>query len=153
MDEKSFEAQYVEHFDYVVRVIVSKGLKREDAEELSQRAWLQAWRKRDLFSGRAAFKTWVCKIAMNMLFSDLRRVHLHQQALLATYSASYRADQESLVLAHQILSKLSDKQRNALIAATEITPKQESVETNRNLQTVRVNRFRARQAAIKIATA
>ncbi len=45
----------------------------EDAEDLVQETLLRAWRSRDGFEGRAAFKTWLFRIATNVCLNALER--------------------------------------------------------------------------------
>ncbi|MFI0450113.1 RNA polymerase subunit sigma-70 [Actinomadura sp. 6N118] len=45
----------------------------EDAEDLTQEAFLRAWRARDTFIGRSSFRTWIYRIATNACLDHLRR--------------------------------------------------------------------------------
>ena len=44
------------------------------AEELTQQAFIRAWRKLQLFSGRSALSTWLQRLTMNVVMAD-HRVH------------------------------------------------------------------------------
>ena len=46
---------------------------REDAEDVTQDAFVQAYTKLDSFQGRSAFYTWLYRIAFNMSVSKRRR--------------------------------------------------------------------------------
>lgn len=43
------------------------------AEDLTQEAFVQAWRKLDSFRGDAAFSTWLHRLAVNVVLGDKRR--------------------------------------------------------------------------------
>lgn len=44
-----------------------------DAEELTQEAWVRAWRSLSGFKGKSEFKTWLFKIGMNLTFNLKKR--------------------------------------------------------------------------------
>lgn len=44
-----------------------------DAEELTQEAWVKAWRALSGFKGKSEFKTWLFKIGMNLAFNLKKR--------------------------------------------------------------------------------
>ena len=46
---------------------------REDAEELTQDAFVRAYSRLDSFIGRSSFSTWVCRIAYTVAVSWLRK--------------------------------------------------------------------------------
>lgn len=53
------------------------------AEDLAQRAVVKAWRNLDRFDGRAAFGTWLYRIAVNQCLDHLRHAARHRTAPLA----------------------------------------------------------------------
>ena len=58
-----------EVFSIVSRLVPS----REDAEELTQDAFVRAYSRLDSFIGRSSFSTWVCRIAYTTTVSWLRK--------------------------------------------------------------------------------
>lgn len=52
------------------------------AEDLAQRAVLKAWQSLSRFDGRAAFGTWLYRIAVNQCLDHLRRAARHRTAPL-----------------------------------------------------------------------
>ena len=47
----------------------------EDAEDLTQEAFLRCWDKRESFEGRASFRAWLYRIATNACLTTLERQH------------------------------------------------------------------------------
>ena len=43
------------------------------AEDLTQDVYVRAWRKLSLFRGESAFSSWLYRLAINVIYSDLRR--------------------------------------------------------------------------------
>jgi DNA-directed RNA polymerase specialized sigma24 family protein len=67
-----FAEQYTEHFRYVVNYLVSRRCTPDEAEELAQQAWSNAWEKRETFRGEGLFRAWVIAIARNCFLAKLR---------------------------------------------------------------------------------
>jgi RNA polymerase sigma-70 factor (ECF subfamily) len=62
-----------------------------EAEELVQEAFLQAWRRRETYEGRAPFRAWLYKIATNLCLDALK--HRRRRTLpIAQQAASTMAD-------------------------------------------------------------
>src|SRR5204862_7841302 len=58
-------------YDALVRVLNSS----DDAADIVQDAFLQAYRKLESFRGGSAFYTWLYRIAFNLAMSHMRRGH------------------------------------------------------------------------------
>ncbi len=67
-----FTAAYESNFSRVANIIGRRIGNDLDLEEITQAAWARAWERREQFSGRSAFATWVCVIALNEARSILR---------------------------------------------------------------------------------
>lgn len=74
MSTEQFAAEYERGRVRVMRLLNKKRCREE--EDVSQEAWLRAWRARDTFEGRngATFGSWVSMIAVNEYRGTLRRV-------------------------------------------------------------------------------
>jgi RNA polymerase sigma-70 factor (ECF subfamily) len=72
-DAGAFEALYRTHVGRVyglcLRMCGDPGL----AEELTQDAFVQAWKKLDTFKGNSAFGTWLHRVAANTVLQHFRR--------------------------------------------------------------------------------
>ncbi len=65
---------FLERYGGEVFAIVSRLVpNREDAEELTQDAFVRAYSRLDSFVGRSSFSTWVCRIAYTTAVSWLRK--------------------------------------------------------------------------------
>lgn len=72
---------YESTYDSVYRLMV-RMVGRQDASDLTQQTFLQAFRKIDQFCGRASFATWVYRVATNEALQHLRRSRRLQTAYL-----------------------------------------------------------------------
>lgn len=72
---------------------------REDARELSQEAFVKAYRNLERFRFDASFYTWLCRIAMNVSIDHLRRQKLRRTEVFDEGIAS-RDDDGVISLAH-----------------------------------------------------
>jgi len=61
------------HQDRLFNTLVHVAGSREEAEDISQEAFVQAFVKLDTFAGKSAFYTWLYRIAFNILASRRRR--------------------------------------------------------------------------------
>ncbi|WP_414706853.1 RNA polymerase sigma factor [Rudaea sp.] len=72
-DARAFERLYRSHAGRVHGVILRLvGMDRARAEELTQEAFIQAWRKLSSFRFDAAFSTWLHRLGVNIALMDLR---------------------------------------------------------------------------------
>ena len=78
-DRAAFEELVRRHADHLYGVIRRFGLSRDAAEEVSQEAFLRAWRSIGSFSGQARFFTWLYRIGLN---ETKRRLEREPRALV-----------------------------------------------------------------------
>jgi RNA polymerase sigma factor (sigma-70 family) len=57
------------------RFIHKRVLNPEDADDLLQLTYLEAWRNRERYSGIATLSTWMCGIAQNLIRNHFRRMY------------------------------------------------------------------------------
>ena len=57
------------------RFIHKRVLNPEDADDILQLTYLEAWRNRERFSGQASLSTWMCGIAQNLVRNHFRRLY------------------------------------------------------------------------------
>lgn len=74
-DSKAFEHLVRRHQDRLFRSIRHFVGSYADAEDLIQDTFVQAYVKLASFEGRAAFYTWLFRIAMNLVHTRARRLH------------------------------------------------------------------------------
>jgi len=73
MTRDSFAQEYAEGRPRTVNFLISKGLTRQNAEEISQAAWVRGWERRGQLRDSHKTLPWVNSIALNMGRNDLRR--------------------------------------------------------------------------------
>jgi RNA polymerase sigma-70 factor (ECF subfamily) len=64
-DREAFEQLVRRHSDHLYAVVRRFGLPSEAAQEVTQEAFLRAWRSVDSFRGDARFLTWLYRIGLN----------------------------------------------------------------------------------------
>jgi RNA polymerase sigma-70 factor (ECF subfamily) len=71
-DVAAFEALYREHVGRVYALCLRLCADPRQAEECAQRAFVTAWQKLGTYRGEAAFGSWLCKVAVNVVRMDQR---------------------------------------------------------------------------------
>ncbi len=104
-DRRAFEALYREHVGRVYGLCLRMTGEPAEAEDCTQEAFIQAWRKLGQFRGDAAFGTWLHRIAVNAVLARRRRARpedpLEARAELTATpeSASDQRDLETAIAA------------------------------------------------------
>lgn len=73
LDDRAFKVLFDRHHKLVWRICYRFMHNREDAEDMTQQVFLKAFRSLHQFEQRAAFKTWLYRIAVNTCQNELRR--------------------------------------------------------------------------------
>jgi RNA polymerase sigma-70 factor, ECF subfamily len=71
-DTTAFELLYRAHVGRVHALCLRLAGDRATAEDLTQEVFVRAWRKLSSFRGDAAFATWLYRLALNLVVSELR---------------------------------------------------------------------------------
>ena len=72
-DAAAFEFLYKAHSRRVYSVCLRMTRNRAEAEDLSQQAFLQVFRKIGTFRGESGFSTWLHRVTVNIVLMHLRR--------------------------------------------------------------------------------
>lgn len=80
-EEKAFETLFHQHKQRVYSVCLRITGNSADAEELTQEAFLQAFRKIHTFRGESAFSTWLHRLAVNVVLMRLRKKKVSETPL------------------------------------------------------------------------
>jgi RNA polymerase sigma-70 factor (ECF subfamily) len=72
-DMRAFEQLYRLHSGRIYGLCYRLCNDRETAEDLTQEAFVLAWRKLDSFRGESAFGSWLYRISTNVALSHLRK--------------------------------------------------------------------------------
>jgi RNA polymerase sigma-70 factor (ECF subfamily) len=87
-DAKAFEALYRLHVDKIYGLCLRMTGNVSEAEDCTQEAFIQAWKKLRLFRGDSAFATWLHRIAVNSVLGRMRKSKRDQERLLAVADTS-----------------------------------------------------------------
>ncbi len=98
---------------------------RQDAEELAQEIFLKVWRHARTFKGRAAFSTWLYRLAVNTCLNHRQKKKNSPESVMlpddladmAGSADSGRIARERQKLLEQAMSTLPARQKMALILA------------------------------------
>lgn len=80
-DYRAYEQLYSRHVGRVFALCFRLCSDREMAEDLTQEAFVQAWRKLARFRGDSAFGSWLYRIATNTTLSYLRKQKPFRESL------------------------------------------------------------------------
>ncbi len=80
-DEEAFEALFEAHKRRVYTLCLRMTGNTAEAEDLTQDAFLQLFRKISTFRGESAFSTWLHRLAVNVVLMHLRKKGLQQISL------------------------------------------------------------------------
>ena len=83
-DAESFEALYALHKRRVYSLCLRMTGNTAEAEDLTQDAFLQLYRKIATFRGESAFSTWLHRLAVNVVLMHLRKKSLPEVSLEAS---------------------------------------------------------------------
>jgi RNA polymerase sigma factor (sigma-70 family) len=72
-DAAAFDPLYRRHYDRVYRYVRASLGHDEDAADVAQQVFVQAWRSLGRFEGRCSFATWLFRIAHNAVVDAQRR--------------------------------------------------------------------------------
>jgi len=80
-DARAFEALYRRHVDRVYGLCLRMTGNVGEAEDCTQEAFIQAWKKLGKFRGDSAFSTWMHRIAVNAVLGRIRKSKREQDRI------------------------------------------------------------------------
>lgn len=146
MSSERFAQAYQRGFDLTVRFLLSRGVRRDDAVEVAQAAWVRGWERIDQLRNESLVTTWVNTIALNVYRSFIRREPLNQ-VLLEQHGGTVGIDLAAIDIAH-VLTMCRPSDRSLLqqcingFTTAEIAREQNVSET-----AIRIRLLRARRDA------
>lgn len=124
-DRKAFAALVTRHRKYARTTAYSVVRNAEDAEEITQEAFVKVWNHLADFDGKASFSTWFYRIVTNTALDHRRRNkrHMQHREILGGHSP---ADVHEDVACEaptpeEVASRVNDEQR-AEVAVAALTP-------------------------------
>jgi DNA-directed RNA polymerase specialized sigma24 family protein len=73
MTAEEFGTAYTQGLVRTTRLLITRGLSWDEADETAQAAWARGWEKRHQLRDPAMVVTWINSIALNLYRSSLRR--------------------------------------------------------------------------------
>ena len=108
-DTASFEALYNLHKRRVYSLCLRMTGNTAEAEDLTQEAFLQLYRKIATFRGESAFSTWLHRLAVNVVLMHLRKKGLPQVSLEESLEPQEEGPKRELGIADPVLSGSIDR--------------------------------------------
>jgi RNA polymerase sigma factor (sigma-70 family) len=79
MMQESFATAYQNGFHTTMRLMLSKGLLIDEAEELAQAAWVRGWESRQQLRSHDRVVQWVNAIAISTMYNEKRRSRRYEE--------------------------------------------------------------------------
>jgi len=123
-DPFAFQRLYERYKNYVYSVCLRLCKDSSLAEDLTQEVFLHVWRKLGCFRGKALFRTWLYRVAINRVLLHFRKqrigtLSLDEETLPAAESALFRelrhADLDDCISLRNTLALLSPRYRSVLM--------------------------------------
>jgi len=112
-DADAFEALIRRHQDAVFNLLMKLTGQREEAADLTQEAFIRAYRKLDAYDGRFSFKNWVITIGVNLAKNRFRSFFRRRRV---EEEADYTTTENPRVEAvNEALAQLPEKFRVPLV--------------------------------------
>src|SRR5205085_4613981 len=108
-DASSFEALYGLHKRRVYSLCLRMTGNTAEAEDLTQEAFLQLYRKIATFRGESAFSTWLHRLAVNVVLMHLRKKGLPQVSLEESLEPQEEGPKRELGVPDPVLSGSIDR--------------------------------------------
>ena len=118
-DRRAYEALYRQHCGQIYALCLRMTANAAEAEDATQDAFIQAWRKLGSFRGDSAFSSWLHRIAVNVVLGNMRR-HKREKAQLQLAPDPTPAREEpehSLVDLERAIAELPERARQVFVLA------------------------------------
>jgi RNA polymerase sigma-70 factor, ECF subfamily len=116
-DGAAFDALVRQYQERIYRLAYRMTRNAEDAKDLAQEAFVQAYRSLGSFQQRSSFSTWLYRITMNLCLNHLKSAGRMDSAEVGGLPADPRQNSLDVIL--------SDERDRALAAAIEALPPQQ----------------------------
>jgi RNA polymerase sigma-70 factor (ECF subfamily) len=118
-DPAAFEVLVDTHAQFVYNLALRVVRDPAEAEDLSQEAFLHAWRSLPSFRGEARFSTWLYRIVTNLCYNRLPRLKKELNAITLEEGAADLPDQRQRVEPGVLTKELGDHLHAAIDALPE----------------------------------
>lgn len=120
-DEAAFEELMTKYQSMVYGLAYRLSGSAEDAQDIAQKAFINAFRGIGGFRGQSSFKTWIYSIAVNAGMNHLRKRALGDREVDETIAGNERGvlaaivEREKQDIVRQGLARLPERQRTAVV--------------------------------------
>lgn len=126
--KQDFEKIYSQYYDFIYKFLIKNvGGKTELAEELTQETFFQIFLSLHRYRGECDIKTWMCKIALNVMYKyfkknpQMAQIDIVFEAIDDKVSLSAEEEylrQEKIERLRKVIFKLRKKYRDVIIYRT-----------------------------------
>jgi RNA polymerase sigma-70 factor (ECF subfamily) len=143
----AFERLYGAHVDRIYGLCLRMTADPATAEDCTQNAFIQAWRRLEQFQGRSGFGTWLHRIAVNEVLMAQRRQVLDSSGIVHEEAAADAPTEVGLDL-EMAIAELPEQARHIFVLRAVYGHTHEEIAELLGLVsgTVRAHYHRARQA-------
>jgi RNA polymerase sigma factor (sigma-70 family) len=146
MTSDGYGKAYQRGFDLTVRFLISRGIQRDNAEEVAQAAWVKGWERLSQLRKESFVVMWVNTIALNVYRNWLRKNRLSLAAQDPCHKTA-AIDLAAIDVA-RILRSCRPRDRHLLEQSmTGVTPGELADEQGVTETVIRVRLLRARREA------
>jgi RNA polymerase sigma-70 factor, ECF subfamily len=121
VSDETFGRAIMEYRERIFLVILRFTQNREDAKDLTQEAFIRAYRSRDSFRGESGIYTWLYKIAINLAINYKKRSRFSSLSSLDDVPEISGADDPSDIILNTELNQNIDE------AIASLPPRQKAV--------------------------
>jgi len=152
MTTEEYGSAYKNGFVRTTRLLVTRGLSWDDAQETAQAAWVRGWEKRTQLRDRTTLMKWINTIALNIYRSSLRREPFSQDV---PEIAAPPERHLAAIDAHLILQTCKKKDRIVLESyyLEDCGPEEIARAQGSTVTAIRLRLLRARRGIAKTLTA
>ena len=161
-DKSAFTRLYETYFDEVFRFVAYRVNDLDEAEAISAQLFLKAWQNLPKFERRSSFRSWIFRMAHNVVIDHYRTRRMHTAIEDAPIMRDLQPSPETQLMAQEhidllqsILSQLSPVHQQVLVMRfiNGMSPEEVAGVLQRSVGAVRVLQHRALKAAHKIVVA
>jgi RNA polymerase sigma-70 factor (ECF subfamily) len=155
MENREFEILYLKYVNEVFKFLYRLSGNYHIAEELTQETFVRAYKSLDDFRGECQLKVWLCQIAKNLYFDDLKKcknnisLDVEENSLFINQVdfIDNIIKKDTLISLGKLIRKLKEPYQEILIQhlLLELSYGEISMNFGKSETWVRVNFYRAKQ--------
>lgn len=118
-DARAYERLYRAHVSHIYALCLRMTANRAEAEDATQDAFVQAWRKLDGFRGDSRFSSWLHRIAVNVVLGRMRssRREAERMRLVDTEMPTTTAPEHDMGDLERAIAGLPERARQVFVLA------------------------------------